>query len=328
LIEERCINKSVNNIVIYKNKFTALNIGLSLAHFDYEKQYKYRNDTKRRVSILIFTNFTLAREFFDQLTISGKYLFDRCVDKQQFFIGNNSMNDPYNAQSYWIDLYYKRYGESLVKKPEVRYVNYFPVSFGINGTEMTRDYFGRNDSQQPVYYISHNKNIFSENYLPKFDYIVVDCTYMTDYIPNIPQNIKTVFCYNSILDNKIIYYSNKKAELIWFDDKIDKKLASEIHNYNTILENLEKFKIINIKPEFEAELKTIAQFVSNHNIRHENEGLYKCVSKFYYMSLACTVKTIDFDEVVAKVPYKQTFTDLINEMQEKYDIYEVKYLNK
>lgn len=326
LIKDQYISSMQNNIIIHKNKLTALHIGVLLTHLDYEERYKNRKDYKRRVSVLIMSDFNTAKQFFSDMKISGKYLFNRCIDKQNKFLNENDMDDPYNAQSHWNYFYYKKYNIPLKTETEIRYVDFFPVRFGINGTKMTRDHFGKYDSQKPVYYISHNHKIFLEDNLPVIDYIVIDYTYMKKYIPDVPKNIKTVFCFDTILNDKIIYCSGNKTELYWESNELNKAMGNETLHDDSFLNNLQKFKIINIKPDFEAELKIIGQLISDRHFRKKNEEFCNCVSRFYYMALACPVRAIDFDEVVAKIPYKQTFTDLINEMQDKFNIYDSKNL--
>ena len=173
-------------IVCYPNDELLIPLLLNLFHNDYDCGYVERDDYGRRLSILIFTDLSYGREVFDNLKVSTQYIISNSIQKQQFYTKSgrdNYMDDTYNAQSYWKDIFIKKYGKNNI--PEyIDYKDVFPICIGYDTFNvLSRNYFGHYDnSQQAVFYLTSNCDIFNNDIKFKFDCICVDYSKINKYI--------------------------------------------------------------------------------------------------------------------------------------------------
>ncbi|MCG8538496.1 MAG: DISARM system-associated protein DrmE [Clostridia bacterium] len=327
----KAITKNKRIMVSYPNQKLFFILVLRLLHLDYDLLYQNRSDPLRRVSLLLITSLKEAYNVFENLSIASKYVIDNSVSKQQYFATRNdiwtNMSNDFYAHIYWKDNLNKRFNQSI---PD--YLNYksiFPISVGFNTFKnMPRNYLGKYDnSQQSTIYVTSNINIFNKKELPLFDYIFIDYSNTNKYIKNIPSDTKTVFYFNKLLDDRVLYIKNKIDKFAL----INHTKLQECSNKGLFLVNSKKLeskysmnnlRIEYVESSFEESIYNAINMLEQADNYKELEYEKKIVSILISSILSLPITAIEYDQVAYNIPFYDTNLDLLNEVKRSININE------
>lgn len=311
-----------------------------IVHKDYDICYKLRKDIGRRVSILVVTSVSYINEIVENTCISTNYILNNCIDRQNFYysVGRyNFMDSAYNAQSYWKDILIKKY-RSKKNIPEfIEYKDIFPVALGSTTfNTMSRNYMGNYDNeQQPVYYVTSNKNVFIDNNFAIFDYIFIDYSRINKFIRNIPKDKQVFYFFDTLMDDKLLFLGNSVKDILALDSNLLKQFNfyesdNTASNKTDISKKISAMISDSDLPRFEMEYlesdfdDAIEEAIVRFNNGKKSIGMdyeKKILSQLIINVLTIPVNAIEYDFIACKQVYADSNIELLRELKNRKEIY-------
>lgn len=296
---------------------------------DYTIQYQKREDYTRRISFLIISKDKFFSEYLQSLNISIQTAYTLGIEKHKYFSSKNvfsSIDDKYFFQCNTKHFLEKSSNNQIPDEIPLHYI--LPISKGYkifsNINRGARNKIGRYDNkQQPVFYISNGINILTEEKLPNFDHIFIDCTSIDEV--STFNSMPISYFFNSCLDKRIPFLLNKKVDFYNFDPKLIPHLKSKMEKESTsLLENydVQKLNINYIDTPFDESLEKI--FNSINNLRKHSIFSYdlNLVGKLIYTLLNMPISAVKYDLITNSLIGEDSIKSQLREIRESENRYE------
>jgi hypothetical protein len=336
-LEDLILNKQ-KVVICYPNKDFFLTLALQLVLKDYIKNYKYKDNFKKRTSVLVITNKKRALDLLQNLYIESSKFIKNSLEKHKVFRereGFCNLDDAYNAQCNWnhiLNVYYSG------KVPELIPFNFLlPISIGYFSFKQlsrgTRNKIGRRDNKQgSVLYITDNLNVL-KNLDIDVDYVLIDFSSINKFMKFAKQEV--LYYFDTPFDDRIVYLINDSTQFWNFDAKLLSHIPKENINDKTIIgnkeysigdltkqKNIEKININNIKSEFEDEIFESLDLLNKLSKKNFDSYDLRIISSILYNAIRLPISAMQYDLIAELEIIYDPINELINELRDSENRYE------